>query len=94
MYRLRVMLVMAASCALALSESESAMAQYYGGYPSGYGGYGYGSPVYSNGVGLGVYGAHSSWGIGVPSGSYYGRDPARLHCSRSLNPQEVLNNIF
>jgi len=47
------------------------MAQYYGGYSSpGYGGYG--GPIYSSGVGLGVYGAHSSWGIGVPSGSYYG----------------------
>ena len=73
MNRLRVMLVMAASCVVAGWGSESAMAQFYGGYPSpGYGGYGYGSPIYSGGVGLGVYGAHSSWGIGVPSGSYYG----------------------
>ncbi len=73
MNRVRVMLVMAASCLAADWGSESAMAQFYGGYVSpGYGGYGYGSPIYSGGVGLGVYGAHSSWGIGVPSGSYYG----------------------
>ena len=77
MNSLRVMLVMAASFVAACSGSEPAMAQFYGGYSSpGYGGYGsyggYGGPVYSSGVGLGVYGAHSSWGIGVPSGSYYG----------------------
>ena len=80
MNRIRVMWVLAASCLAACSGSESAMAQYYGGYPSpGYGGYGgysgyggYGGPVYSSGVGLGVYGAGSSWGIGVPTGSYYG----------------------
>lgn len=72
MNRLRAVLVMAVSGVVALTGSGSAMAQYYGGYPSGYGGYGYGSPVYSSGVGLGVYGAHSSWGVGVPRGSYYG----------------------
>lgn len=61
------MLVLAASGVAAFSASGSAMAQYYGGYSPGYG---YGSPVYSSG--LGVYGAPGSWGIGVPSGSYYG----------------------
>ena len=74
MNRLQVLLVMVASGVVTLAGPESAMAQYYVG--PGY--WGPGGPVYSGGypysggVGLGVYGAHSSWGIGVPSGSYYG----------------------
>lgn len=69
---LRGVMVWGACCLVGVSLNTPAMAQYYGGYPSvdGYGSYGY--PGYSSGVGLGVYGAHSSWGIGVPSGSYYG----------------------
>lgn len=70
---LRAMLVLGASCLAAASLSSSVEAQYYGGYsPGGYGYSPYVGPAYSSGVGLGVYGAHSSWGIGVPSGSYYG----------------------
>ncbi len=69
---LRGVMVWGVCCLVGMSLNSPAMAQYYGGYPT-VGGYGtYGVPGYSSSVGLGVYGAHSSWGIGVPSGSYYG----------------------
>ena len=69
---LRGLMVWCVCCLVGVSPNVPVMAQYYGGYPAvgGYGSYGY--PTYSSGVGLGVYGAHSSWGIGVPGGSYYG----------------------
>ena len=69
---LRGLMVWCVCCLVGVSPNVPVMAQSYGGYPAvgGYGSYGY--PTYSSGVGLGVYGAHSSWGIGVPGGSYYG----------------------